>query len=402
MRRLKHLVWPAGTVVALWLGLGTYLSLRFGPEYAYRVLVWGDSDVGDMHRFPRIDFPAAARPIPFPSQADPGLAARLAGAEYRHRDRLLHVEALEPFLAANDTTAFLVVRDCKLVYERYFQGQERDSLATSFSVAKSLTSALVGAAIAEGRIGGVDDSVTRYLPELRGEGFERITLRHLLSMSSGIRYEQPKLFGVVDAPWSDEAVHYYHPNLKEMALAVSVAEPPGRFQYNSYHPLLLGIILERTTGRSPVDYLREKLWEPLGAEYPGSWSVDSEVHRFAKMESGVNARPIDFAKLGVLYLQEGQWQGCQVLPRDWVKESIRPQSSGGGTIPWHFRDGGYYGFFWWGYELPDGHRDFAAVGKHGQIIYVAPRKNAVLVRNGTTKGQVDWWPQLMRSFTDRL
>jgi len=362
-----------------------------------------DSDVGDAQRFPRIGFPASTQPRPFPEAPDATLAARLATAEARYQGAARQVGPLDAFLADNDTTAFLVVRDGRLVYERYFHGAQRDTPATSFSVAKSVTSTLVGIAIAEGRIGGVDDPVAKYLPELRGAGFERITLHHLLSMSSGLEFRQPRLLGIVDAPWSDDSLQYYDPDIRTRALGVRVHEAPGHFLYNNFHPQLLGIILERTTGRSPAAYLSEKLWQPLGAEFPGSWSVDSEARRFTKMESGVNARPIDFAKLGALFLQGGAWHGRQVVPANWVEAATSPQS--GNERDWprpHFANGGFYGYFWWIYRLPDGARDFAAVGKHGQMIYVAPRKNVVLVRNGFSKGRVDWWPLLMRSFVDQL
>jgi CubicO group peptidase (beta-lactamase class C family) len=376
---------------AVWLALIAFLVIAYGPVYAYRTLVWMDSDVGDAERFARIEFPASATPKPFPEAPDPGLAARLAEV----------AGPLDAFLERNDTTAFLVVRDGKLAYERYFHGARRETPATSFSVAKSFTATLVGIAIAEGRIGSVNDPVTRYLPELKGRGLERVTLRQLLSMSSGIAYRRPKLLGV-DAPWNDDSTTYYHPDLRAWALRVRAAEPPGNFLYNNYHPLLLGLVLERTTGRSPAVYLGEKLWQPLGAEYPASWSVDSEAHRFAKMESGINARPIDFAKLGVLLLNGGASHGRQVVPAKWVADAASPQAGPAQGYSAHFGDGGYYGYFWWGYHLPGGQRDFAAVGKHGQIIYVAPRKNAVLVRNGFSRGEVGWWPRLMRDFADRL
>lgn len=388
MRSLRVLGGCALAVAAGYAALAAFLAASYGPVYAWRTLVWMDSDVGDAERFPRLAFPASTQPQPFPEAPDPTIAQRLG---------------LEPFLEDNDTTAFLVVRDGKLAYERYFRGARRDTPATSFSVAKSFTSTLVGIAIAEGAIGGLDDPVAKYLPELTGEGFGRITLRHLLSMSSGLEFRRPKLLGLIDAPWSDDSLQYYDPDIRARALGVKVAAAPGSFLYNNFNPQLLGIILERTTGRSPADYLGEKLWQPLGAQYPGSWSVDSEEHRFAKMESGVNARPIDFARLGVLFLNGGTWNGRQIVPTAWVEAATAPQSGTAQDTPAvHFSRGGRYGLFWWIYPQPGGRPDFAAVGKHGQMIYVAPRKNAVLVRNGNTDGQAGWWLPVMRGFADRL
>ncbi|MDP9365725.1 MAG: beta-lactamase family protein [Chloroflexota bacterium] len=358
--------------------------------YLPRVLLWREADVGDLERFPARAVRAAPpayvyQTAPAATTTDPWLA--MIGAERHGRQEEL---SLEEGLAATGTTAFLVIHGDRLVYEGYFNGDDRDSTQTSFSVAKSFVSALVGIAIAEGRIASVEDPVTRYLPELRERDprFDRVTIRRLLSMSSGLRYQEGGM------PWnSDDTRTYYAPDLRKLALEGSRVErdPGERFEYNNYHPLLLGLVLERATGQPVASYLEEKLWRPLGAEADGSWNLDSDASGFEKMESGINGRAIDFAKLGSLYLHGGEWRGRQVVPRAWVEESTRVHAAVG---PAAAATG--YGYFWWVGE--GGH--FAARGNHGQLIFVAPDKGLVIVRFGTRFGRDGGNPDWIRTFEE--
>ena len=165
--------------------------------------------------------------------------------------------------------------------------------------------------------------------------------------------------------------------------------------YNKYHPQLLGMILERATGMSVTDYMQTRLWDPLGMEFPGSWSTDSLESDFEKMETGVNARAIDFAKFGRLYLNNGIWEGVQVVPEEWVSASL--QENPDFEEPAYFGEdfgrkihdianGGYYQYMWYGLHRDGGANDFFAEGNHGQIIYVSPQANLIIVRNGETYG----------------
>jgi CubicO group peptidase (beta-lactamase class C family) len=299
-------------------------------------------------------------------------------------------EPLEKFLADTDTTAFLVVHDDALLYEGYFNGYDRQSTQTSFSTAKSFVSALVGIAIREGHIGSVDDPVTEYIPELEGQGMDKVTIRHLLAMSSGLEYSGE---GGGGGPLGDDAKTYYDPNLRELALTVKPEVEPGtRWEYNNYHPLLLGMILERATDRPVATYLSQKIWRPLGMEADGSWSLDSEASGFEKMESGINARAIDFAKFGRLYLNQGEWNGQQVVPASWVEESTRLDTS---TDPADF-----YQYFWWVDVVRPERGRFLARGNYGQFIYVVPDKDLVIVRFGEDWGY-NRWPELLRSIADK-
>ena len=377
----------AGVVVlagASWSGLVASTS----RSQLARAIVWGESDMDDHRRFP------ARRVAAGPDRFDFHRPAGGAGTPPHPLRRIsvwddlrLVERDLEPFLAASDTTAFLIVRGDRLLYEGYFNGAGRDQVQTSMSMAKSVLSALVGIAIGEGRINSVEDPITRYVPELAGRDprFGRITLRHLLSMTSGLRYEE-------GGPWGDDTATYYAPDLRKLALEqTEVVEAPGRrFHYNNFNPLLVGLALERAVGMPVATYLEQRLWQPLGMEADGSWSLDSQASGFEKMESGLNGRPVDFAKLGLLFARGGAWQGRQLVPRAWVQQStVAPTGGGPG-----------YGYFWWVQDDRSPPALFAR-GKYGQHLYVVPEADLVLVRFGRDRGYPNW-PQLLSDLARRL
>ena len=350
---------------------------------AARWLVWMESDTGDWRRFPSRSLRAPGETSRLQKgQTPPELLATHPTGDNRD---------LEEFLEDTSTTSFIVMRDDTVLLEWYGNGAARDSFRTSFSVAKSWLSALVGIAIEEGHIGSLDDPITRYVPQLaeRDPRFERITLRHLITMSSGLRYEEGGL------PWSDDSQTYYAADLRELALEkTEVAGPPGeRWLYNNYNPLLVGLALERAVGVSVTEYLQEKIWEPIGMEFDGSWSLDSDAGRFEKMESGINARAVDYARFGRLFLNGGSWDGRQVIPKEWVEASTRMDTE---TDP-----APHYQYFWWVDEAPDADGAFMARGKYAQYIYVAPVDDLVFVRLGDEEGYPNW-PGVFRGLAEVL
>jgi CubicO group peptidase (beta-lactamase class C family) len=387
-RKLKLLGIGAGALLLLAL-VTVVVGYRSTPNfYLTRAIFWRESDYKDLQRFPGRTIHNA--PPTFRFKELP-----------KHNDYASQIEAIgnrstngsfENYLDSSGTTAFLVVKDEKLLYEKYFNGHDERSLSTSFSMAKSFTSALVGIAIDEGYIKSVDEPITNYIPELlkKDKRFESITIRNLLTMSSGIKYEEGGFL-----PWSEEADDtktYYATNLRELALNCQIEGKPGEyFEYNNYNPLLVGMILERAT-RMPVSrFMETKLWRPMGMEADGSWSLDSNKDGFEKMESGVNARARDFARFGMLFAKEGSWEGEQLISRRWVEESTRPDIS---TDP--SQD---YQYFWW-VNTPEGSNHFSAQGNYGQYIYVAPEKDLVIVRLGKEEGEkgYGYWTSLL----DRL
>jgi CubicO group peptidase (beta-lactamase class C family) len=396
VRLTRIVIWVLIAVAAVIAVALLAAFLTYPAEYVYRVIAWRDSDAFDWQKFPNHSLEASPATFRFeeaPDERVAGLFAQLAG-----------VEDWDAFLEDNHTQSFIVIQDGKVLFEKYYNGTERDSIVTSFSVAKSFASALIGIAIDEGYIHSVDDPITDYLPELaqRDVRFQDITIRHLLLMASGLEYKEFRLPGLN----SDDPLTTYYPDQRWLALNnTNIIDPPGAyFQYNKYHPQLLGLILERATGGTVSEFLQTSVWNPLGMEFDGSWSTDSEASDFEKMETGVNARAIDFAKFGQLFLNEGSWNGEQVISQEWVAESTQP------LIPddyasyypeWfsQFPGTGYYKYMWWGMARDGGSYDFSAEGDKGQFIYISPDKSLVIVRNGIDYGiPSDEWLNLFYDF----
>ena len=394
-------------ILILLVGVMTAAAATADRFYVSRIIAWREADFHDYQRFPSRTVHAGPNEFSFepPPEKTPEFLRKVSyrsGAPEPKTPRESMAttleslggkqvtEPLDRFLADTHTTAFLVIQDDRLLYEGYFNGYDRNSTQTSFSTAKSFVSALVGVALEEGYIGSVNDPITKYIPELKGQGMDKVTIRDLLTMSSGLKYSGE---GSGGGPFGDDAKTYYDPNLRELALTVEPEVDPGtRWEYNNYHPLLMGLILERTTGRPVATYLSQKIWQPLGMEAEGSWSLDSKQDGFEKMESGVNARAIDFAKFGRLYLNEGNWDGEQVVPSSWVDHSTRMDTT---TDPADF-----YQYFWWVDVVHPERGRFMARGNYGQFIYVVPDKDLVIVRFGEDYGY-NRWPELLRAIADK-
>ncbi|MGY1605718.1 serine hydrolase [Geodermatophilus sp. SYSU D00700] len=363
-------------------GLQLWARASLDSSATARAVVWMDADVDDWRRFPALPIPAGGTPLPLrPGTLPAGVLDRVTVPGSGEED-------LDDLLARTQTTAFLVLRGDELLVERYPGGGSRESVQTSFSVAKSVLSTLVGIAIERGEIGGLDDPVTAYVPELldRDPDAARITLRHLVTMSSGLAYEEQGL------PWSDDALTYYDPDLRALALTVEVVEPPGRtWLYNNYNPLLVGLALERAVGRPVEEYAAEVLWGPMGAEADASWSADSEATGFPKMESGVNARAVDFARFGLLFAREGRAGDAQVVPAAWVAEATARDTA---TDPAE-----HYQYWWWVDTEREGR--FSARGNKGQFVYVDPATDVVVVRMGR-EAVLEDWTAVLRDVTDRV
>ncbi len=384
-KMIKIVAIVTATLTVIIGGVFLWASLSTGTSLVARGIMWGDSDAGDLYRFPTRQFAASSKPVIF----EPAARDLLAGLPVTDKAIQAVDMPLEQFLEGTNTTAFIALHGDQLLYEAYFNGSSREAIQGSFSATKSFTSALVGLAIDEGYIQSLDDPITLYLPELldRDPRFAHITVRHLLTMSSGLRWDRSD-----SNPFSDDFLTYYSPNLRETALESEIVEAPGRrFNYNDYNPLLIGMILERATGMSVSAYMESRLWQPMGAEGDGSWSLDSEDSGFEKMFVGVNGRAIDLAKLGWLFLNGGRNGQMQVISESWVAESTRQDTS---TDP-----AAEYQYYWWVDEETGG---YYAEGDKCQFIYVLPSADLVLARFGTDCGDYVFGVHWMRILAEYL
>ena len=389
-RPVRWILTTVGALVLVAVGALTAASMLTDRSQWARVVMWRDADVGDRDRFP-------ARLIAHVPGDTWAFAQPRDGSEYDRlwaplRHRTAEGERTAPFdtfLAARGTHAFLVLLGDTLLTERYYHGATAESVFTSFSAAKSLLSLLVGLAIANGAMAGEDVPVTTWVPELvdRDPRFAAITLRHLMTMSSGLAFDH-------DPQWRDPARTYYAPDLRRVAVTPRWSESPGTvFRYNNYNPLLVGLALERATDMSVSAYLETHLWRRIGAAGPASWSLDSERHGFEKMESGFNARAADYARLGRLMLQGGRRDGVQILPDTWIARSTGVDGVGDPNPR--------YQYFWWTTAVDTMPAPFWAEGRFGQFIWIAPRDGLVIVRLGPDDGDVNW-PSVFTALATRL
>ncbi|MEU8125087.1 serine hydrolase [Spirillospora sp. NPDC049024] len=266
---------------------------------------------------------------------------------------------LDDYLARTGTQGFVVLDRDDVVFERY-AAADRGTLFQSWSMAKSFTSAAVGIALGEGLIDSIDDPVTRYVPELKGSGYDGVSLRDLLRMSSGIQWAE-----TYDVPFVHVAASLGHP-LTELAKQRRRGWQPGtRFEYTSMNSFVLSWVVAKATGVPYHSYVQRKIWGPAGMASKAYLGNDSNGNSMGYCCYYATDR--DFARFGLLYLNGGRANGRQVVPASWVAESTRPSAP--------FNQG--YGLQWWLGE--DG--DFSANGLGGQLIWVSPRYGVVIVKS---------------------
>jgi hypothetical protein len=375
------------------------LSVKYSPVYVYRLVTQNVADVYDYKKYESRVIEGSKKPYQFAKKLDEEYVESL----FQDRVERSGFSSFDEWAEKSQTTALIFIRKDTILYEKYFNGFSRDSYFHSQSMAKSFISFLIGAAIDDGLISGVDDPVTKYIPELkeRNPDFEKITIKNLLEMRSGLKYNTSYIPGTyIHAPWHDEAIGYYHPNVRKLLLKkVDVAGEPGEaFQYNNYNTSYLGLIIERATNKTVSEYLQEKLWSQV-MEYDALFSIDSKKSGFEYMPSRLIARAIDYARFGRLFLHEGNWTGKQVISKDWVLESTRENKSIQRDIypDWFGGDNCkhvYYNYQWWGHTNCDSTFQFAASGNLGQNIYVIPEKEIIIVHCGNSLehyGDFDLW-----------
>lgn len=284
--------------------------------------------------------------------------------------------ALKKMLEDLETIAVLAIKNDSIVQEYYWDGYSDSSLSGSFSMAKSITSLLIGTAIKEGKITSIEEPVGNYLPEFRTGDKAKVRIVDLLTMSSGSNWDESYA-----NPLSVTTELYYGHNVYKTAVGVAIVQPPGALhRYKSGDTQLLGLILEKATGKSLSAYASEKLWQPLGAEHAALWSTD-HIGGIEKAYCCFNSNARDFARLGQMMLDSGRWKGNEIIPMDYYLQSIKPcmipDVQGQRCM--------YYGYQWW--IVPSRPEIFYARGILGQYIIVIPSKKTVIVRLGKKRSE---------------
>ncbi len=379
------------------------LSIACQSCHVGRFFIYNFADINDYKKFPKKDLIKSTQPFYFFEGEQSSSVLKLPKKFTKKTKEYTFDEALKN----TGTVAFLAIRNDSILYQWHAPKYNVSSIVPSFSMAKSYISALLGIAIGEGFIKNTNEPITTYLPDLDKTKFGNITIQHLLDMRSGLKSVESYI-----NPFGDVAKYYYGKNLKKYCRHLKIKEAPGKtFEYISLNTQLLGLIIENATGKPVAAYLQEKIWAPIGCEFDASWSVDSKKHQTEKAFCCINARAKDFAKFGRLYLNKGNWQGTQLVPQNWVTQSVTFTDTKNDFI---------YSNQWWhtryvypekdtvklrkpyvlktvknkeGKELnavitPDG--NFFAEGFLGQYIYVAPKTNMVFVRLAKKDGWINW------------
>lgn len=291
-----------------------------------------------------------------------------------------------------DNQAVLIIHNDSIVYEKYWGDYSADHMATIFSISKSITSLLCGIAIDDGYIHSVDDPVTDYLPELKKEDpmWQELTIRHLLDMRSGLDFDDVYEFtSLKDLKMLNAMakLNYGHNIRKQLKGLKFRCKPGTQFRYESMTPAILGIVIERASGKSYAEYLSEKVWQPLGMDSAALVIIDSRRHDMAHTFGGVTMNIMDLAKIGRLYLNKGMWDGKRIVSEDWIVNSTRYDVTNYG---YHYN---WYNLSYNNYYLTR-YPGYFALGICQQTLYVNPRKNLIIVRLGSSNRGYAYIPAL--------
>ncbi len=356
MRLLKYFFW---TLLIILLVANLFILIS-GRTYLYKGIantyLQGRSgpDIAERHIFPNRELNVRT-PQPWPQHSSYGQL------ELKEADR--------DYLDSLRTASLLIFHRDSMLFERYGEGFTRDSVSNSFSVAKSIVSVLTGIALREGHIDSLGETVASYLPSFRKGRRSEVRIRDLLSMRSGLNWEESGA-----DPFSHNARAYYGDDLMGLIRELKVVGNPGsRFDYQSGNTLILGALLREATGMPLAEYAEKKLWQPLGAVHPAFWNLDHKKG-MEKAFCCFYAIPRDLARIGKLYLQKGVRKGKKLLDSSYVERSLSPSGRKGNKSP-------FYGYFWW-LEEYEGKEVFYARGILGQYIILVPEDDLIIVRTG--------------------
>jgi hypothetical protein len=310
--------------------------------------------------------------LTLPMTKGPGPVSPLAvGAEMPLPD------GFEQWVTDRAVTALIVLKDGQMRHESYYLGTGPEDRRISWSVAKSFLSALFGVVLQDGAIASIDDPVVKYAPSLIGSAYQNATIKHVLQMSSGVTFDEDYLDF-----WSD-----INKMGRVIALGQSMdgftegltdthADPGSEWQYVSIDTHVIGMVIRGATGRRIADLMQEKILDHMGFEADPYYVSDG--YETAFVLGGLNLRTRDYARFGQMVMQDGQWQGKQVVPAEWLRASTVPSAN---TKPGERQ----YGFQWWmAPDAPDG--EFFARGIYGQYIYFDRARGVVIATNGADRG----------------
>jgi CubicO group peptidase (beta-lactamase class C family) len=273
---------------------------------------------------------------------------------------------LDSIHLANKSIAYLIIKNDSLWFEKYYDGFDGESLTNSFSMAKSITAALLGKALELGYIISLEEKVKTYLPELQGEYADELTIRDLATMRSGLQWDE-KYY----SPFSITTKAYFYKDISKAMLELPIKDKPNhKFKYQSGDTQLLGMVLAKALPVSLSEFLSKHFWKPMGAENDALWQF-SPQDGIEKTYCCIASNARDFARFGKLYTQNGRWGDKQLLDSSYVQNSITPAAP----------DSQNYGYSWW-LNAYNGKKVFYMDGHLGQFVISIPVDNILIVRLG--------------------
>ncbi len=285
---------------------------------------------------------------------------------------------VQQYLEYSNTTGLLIIHKDTIVYEQYFNGMKPEKTHISWSVAKSFVATLVGIALEDGLFESIEDPVTKYLPQLKKSAYDGVRIKDILQMSSGVQFTEDYRDFNSDINRFGRGFALGK-SLEKFVKSLKSDREPGIYNhYVSMDTQVLGMLVMEVTGKTLSAYLGEKVWNPVGMEHDAQWIIDKTGMEAAF--GGLNITLRDYARFGLLYLKEGNWNGQQIVSKDWIQQSITPDAphlQPGADNPMSDNIFGY-GFQWWLPEQPDG--DYFASGIYNQYIYNNTKKDLVIVK----------------------
>jgi CubicO group peptidase (beta-lactamase class C family) len=333
------------------------------PEYLLKALIYQRPGIEDYHLF-------ANRKV--------GKASPIPWAIHKDYNKVSISDSLITQFNQYGTVAFVVIKNDSILHEEYWDGYSDSSYSNSFSMAKSIVSLLIGCLVDEGKIKSLDEPITNYIKEYKGPEYQKITIKDLLTMSSGLNWDE-----AYSSAFSITTKAYYGDDLPSLVSSLVPIETPGKIhRYKSGDTQILSMIVEQASGKHLADYASEKLWKPLGAEYDALWCLDTENGN-EKAYCCFNCNARDFARIGQVILDSGQFNGKQVISKEYIRQATSPatwlKDDKGATCNW-------YGYQIWMLTYKGMKVNYAR-GILGQYIFVIPAKHAVIVRLGHKRSE---------------